>query len=121
MRPINESLEKIKKAFQFVHHGKPTVPASEHWQSRVMADVRKLNELESAENSFLVFEKFFWRFSVTGQVSLIIALLYVFQVLCVNTFQTDVNYKHHIAQEFLENPDSDVFSISLGMLSDENQ
>lgn len=121
MKPVNESLEKLKKVFQFVHQEKKAVDASRHWHSRVMADVRKLQSLESPNNSFLAFETFFWRFSVTGQISLIIVLLYVFQVLCVNTFQVDANYKHHLVQEFLENPDSAVMPISLGMLSDENQ
>lgn len=116
-----DSLEKIKKTFQLALQEKTAKNVGDNWQSKVMADIRKLNASELADNSFQAFERFFWRFSVAGQISLIVALLYMFQTLCVSTFQTDANYKQHIAQEFLENPAPDILQISLGMPADESQ
>lgn len=99
----SSDFEKIKEAFKLVRQEKLKLEVGDKWREDVIRDVRRLATLNVEDNSFILFERFFWRFSVAGQVSLMALLLYIFQLLCVHTF-TNSNFEYRMTQAFLADP-----------------
>ncbi len=114
MKSFDDKYEKVREAFKQVRQGPSTVEVSSQWQANVMREIRKLETSNSKAGALISFEKFFWRFSVAGQLSLMIALLYMFKTVCSYTFM-DLGIDSQLTQLLFDDPVMMVFPDHLGM------
>lgn len=114
MKSFDGKYEKAREAFKRSRRETPMVEVGNQWQANVMREIRKMGTSSSKIGALVSFEKFFWRFSVAGELSLMVALLYIFQTVCAYTF-TDSGFDSHLTQLLFDDPVAMVFPDHSGM------
>jgi hypothetical protein len=96
MKSLNEAYQKLINAFRAAYHEKERTEISDHWQTTVMREIRRLGPLNAKTNSFVFANQFVWRFAtVAGIVVLMLSAYFVY---------TGFNPETEIVSQFLSDP-----------------
>jgi hypothetical protein len=96
MTSLHNAYQKLMNAFRAAYHEKECTEISDHWQTTVMREIRRLGPLNIKAYSFAFANQVVWRFATVAGIMALMLSAYI--------FYTGFSPETEIVSQFLSDP-----------------